>query len=128
MQQFQAMYPELTEIYSIGKSFLGTDLMVMEITNKATGPSAEKPGVLPGRGDPCRGAGWASAVATYGLAYLLNNYGTDPQVDPPPGHHGSSTKIPVRPKFNPDGSDLVAWPPPTSPLTRGYHDTDPRMR
>ena len=102
LQQFHAMYPELTELYSIGKSFLGADLMVMEITNKATGPSDEKPGFYLDGGIHS-GELVASAVATYGLAYLLNNYGSDAQVT----RLLDTMVFYVRPKFNPDGSDLV---------------------
>ena len=37
-------YPELTELHKIGKSYLGKDLLVLEITNEATGSGSSKPG------------------------------------------------------------------------------------
>ncbi|MCH7526661.1 MAG: M28 family peptidase, partial [Planctomycetes bacterium] len=45
MERWSEMYPELTELYSIGQSYEGVDLMVMEVTNEATGPAADKPAV-----------------------------------------------------------------------------------
>ena len=37
-------YRELTELHRIGKSYLGKDLLVLEITNEATGSGSLKPG------------------------------------------------------------------------------------
>ena len=36
-------FPELTSLYSIGKTLKGTQLMVLEITNKQTGKASDKP-------------------------------------------------------------------------------------
>ena len=44
MQHYARRYPDLTDLYSIGKSYLGVDLMVMEVTNSDRRPAAEKPG------------------------------------------------------------------------------------
>jgi len=37
-------YPNITKLHTIGKSYLGKDLHVLEIANKATGKALEKPG------------------------------------------------------------------------------------
>jgi len=37
-------FPELTRLYSIGETLKGTQLMVLEITNKQTGGASDKPG------------------------------------------------------------------------------------
>ncbi|HSL95868.1 MAG TPA: M14 family zinc carboxypeptidase, partial [Thermoleophilia bacterium] len=39
-----AAYPKLATLRSIGRSFQGRDVWVMEITNPDTGPGASKPG------------------------------------------------------------------------------------
>jgi len=102
MREFAALHPGLTEMYSIGKSYLGADLWVMEITNKATGPALEKPGFYIDGGLHA-GELTGSVVATYALGYLLNGYGKDERVT----RLLDTMTFYVRPKFNPDGSDLV---------------------
>lgn len=42
LREWAQMYPGLTNLYSIGETLKGTPLMVLEITNEATGPAAEK--------------------------------------------------------------------------------------
>ncbi|MCX7973422.1 MAG: M14 family zinc carboxypeptidase, partial [Candidatus Aminicenantes bacterium] len=37
-------YPHLTKLHLIGKSYLGKDLLVLEITNQKNGRAIEKPG------------------------------------------------------------------------------------
>ena len=37
LRELHALYPEMTELYSIGESLLGAELLVMEVTNEATG-------------------------------------------------------------------------------------------
>jgi hypothetical protein len=45
LRELVQQYPELAELYSIGKSGEGRDLWVLEITNKNTGPGKSKPGM-----------------------------------------------------------------------------------
>ena len=47
LREFHGLYPELTEMYEIGKSFEGRPLWVMEVTAEITGPAAEKPAAAP---------------------------------------------------------------------------------
>lgn len=102
LRSFHALYPNLTELYSIGRSYLGAELMVMEITNKATGPALEKPGFYLDGGVHSAEL-TSSAVATWVLGYLLNNYGKDPRIT----RLLDTMTFYIRPKFNPDGSDHV---------------------
>ncbi|MFT5143182.1 MAG: hypothetical protein ACI80V_003713 [Rhodothermales bacterium] len=102
LESWANKYPDLTEVYSIGKSYEGVDLMVMAVTNEATGPASEKPALyLDGGIHAAELTG--SEVAMYTLEYLLTNYGIDPEVT------GllDTRAFYVRPKFNPDGSNLV---------------------
>ena len=102
LREFHALYPELTELYPVGESFRGQPLMLLEITNKATGPASRKPALYVDGGIHAAEL-TGSAVATYLIGYLLNGYGDDDR----------STALLdtrafyVRPKFNPDGSDIA---------------------
>lgn len=102
LREFHALYPHLTELYEIGKSYRGRPLMVVEITNEATGPARDKPALYVDGGIHA-GELTASAVATHLVAHLLNNHGRDPRVTA----LLDARAFYVRPKFNPDGSDLA---------------------
>jgi Zinc carboxypeptidase len=102
LRELHELYPDLTELYSIGTSFRGQPLMVIEITNRKTGKADEKPALYVDGGIHAAEL-TGSAVATYLIGYLLNGYGTDARVT----HLLDSRVFYVRPKFNPDGSDLA---------------------
>ncbi|MCY3547475.1 MAG: M14 family metallopeptidase [Gemmatimonadetes bacterium] len=102
LREFAALYPGLTELHNIGESFYGQPLMVLTITNEATGPAAEKPAFYVDGGIHA-GELTASAVATHLIGHLLNGYGNDPRVTA----LLDARAFYVRPKFNPDGSDLA---------------------
>ena len=94
--------PKLTEMYSIGKSFKGADLMVIEITNEETGKAADKPALYVDGGIHA-GELTGSAVALYLVNHLLANYGKDTRITRLLDSHAFY----IRPKFNPDGADLA---------------------
>ena len=43
LQGMVEAYPKLAKLHTIGKSYLGKDLLVLEITNQETGRGTEKP-------------------------------------------------------------------------------------
>jgi len=101
MRTYAGRFPVLTKLYSIGKSFKGADLMVMEVTNRDAGPAEEKPGFYVD-GNIHSGELTGSAVTLYLMGYLLDRYGKDPAVTAL-----LDTRVfYLRPKFNPDGADL----------------------
>ncbi|MDE2805061.1 MAG: M14 family metallopeptidase [Gemmatimonadota bacterium] len=102
LREFAALYPGLTELHQIGESFYGQPLMLITITNEATGPAAEKPALYVDGGIHA-GELTASAVATHLIGHLLNGYGNDPRITA----LLDTRAFYVRPKFNPDGSDLA---------------------
>lgn len=102
LAEWAVLYPELTEVRQIGESLLGAPLMVITITNEATGPAEEKPALYVDGGLHAAEL-TGSSVATHVIAHLLSGYGTDPQVT----RLLDTRTFHVRPKFNPDGSDLV---------------------
>jgi len=102
MRHYARSYPHLTKLYSIGKSYLGVDLMVIEVTNFGSGPAEEKPGIYID-GNIHSGELTGSAVTLYLMGYLLDRYGNDREVT-----RLLDTRVfYLRPKFNPDGADLA---------------------
>jgi Zinc carboxypeptidase len=102
MERLSLRYPELTELESIGRSYEGVELLVMTITNEATGPASEKPAFyLDGGIHAAELTG--SEVALYTLGYLLEHSKNDAQVRA----LLDTRSFYIRPKFNPDGSNLV---------------------
>ena len=128
LREFHTLYPELTELHRIGESFHGQPLMVITITNQATGPASEKPALYVDGGLHA-GELTGSAVATHLIGHLLNGYGSDPRVTA----LLDTRAFHVRPKFNPDGSDLAlihdvslrSTPHPFDDDEDGVADEDP---
>ena len=110
MKHLAGAYPELSELYSIGKSLQGRDLWTMEITNKETGAADEKSGLWID-GNTHSGEVTGSAVCLYTIGYLLENYGKDEFVT----DLLDNTAIYVLPRVNPDGAEIF--------LTQPYHRT-----
>lgn len=102
LREFHDLYPELTELRAIGESLEGRTLWVMEVTAEITGPASEKPALYLDGGIHA-GELTASQVALYTLGHLLTRYGWDPEVTDLLEEYAFY----VRPKFNPDGSDLA---------------------
>ena len=102
LREFHALHPHLTELHQIGESYRGQPLLLMTITNGATGPAADKPALYVDGGIHA-GELTASAVATHLIGHLLNGYGSDPRITA----LLDLRAFYIRPKFNPDGSDLA---------------------
>ena len=75
--------------------------MVLEITNKRTGPATEKPGYYYD-GNIHSGELTGAEVTLHFAWYLLSNYGIDDRVT----QLLDTRVIYIRPKFNPDGADI----------------------
>ena len=126
--EFHVMYPGLTELDQVGESYYGQPLMLITITNEATGPAADKPALYVDGGIHA-GELTGSAVATHFIGHLLNGYGNDPRVTA----LLDTRAFYVRPKFNPDGSDLAliedqflrSTPHPFDEDEDGVADEDP---
>ncbi|HUF68217.1 MAG TPA: M14 family metallopeptidase [Longimicrobiales bacterium] len=102
MRELARRHPGLTNLYSIGKSYLGKDLMLIEVTNEETGPASEKPALYLDGGIHA-GELAGSAVALYVLGQLLAGYGDNQRIT----ELLDTRAFYIRPKFNPDGADLA---------------------
>lgn len=102
LRDWSRRFPQLTNLYSIGKSLKGADLMLIEVTNEATGAAETKPALYLDGGIHA-GELTGSAVATYVLGQLLFGFSKDERITELLDTHAFY----IRPKFNPDGSDLA---------------------
>jgi hypothetical protein len=102
LRDWSRRFPQLTNLYSIGKSLKGADLMLIEVTNEATGAAETKPALYLDGGIHA-GELTGSAVATYILGQLLFGFSKDERITELLDTHAFY----IRPKFNPDGSDLA---------------------
>jgi len=100
LAEWVKQHPELAKLHTIGQSYLGTDLTLIEITNHETGPAAEKPALYVD-GNIHSSELTSGALALFFAGYLLDGYGTDPQVTA----LLDTRAFYIRPKFNPDGAD-----------------------
>lgn len=102
----RAYYPMLTELHTIGKSYLGKDLLVLEITNKETGEGATKPGYFID-GSLHSGEVFGGEVCLHTILTLLSGYADDPRVT-----ELLDTRVfYIMPKLNPDGSEYAITTP-----------------
>lgn len=76
LNQWHEQYPNLTKLYSIGKTYEQREMYMLEITNKATGEGDNKPGYYID-GNFHAGEVTGCAVAMYTINHMLNNYGKE---------------------------------------------------
>lgn len=101
MQNWAEQYPDLVELYQVGRSFGGRVLWQMTLSNRKTGKHTDKPGAM---FDAGRHSGEISGTesALYLMWYLLDRYGKDADVT----RLLDEKAIYIRPLNNPDGSDM----------------------
>ncbi len=119
LEAWSLEFPTLTKLYSIGNTLRGNPLMVIEITNKSTGPAEDKPGYYYD-GNIHAGELTGAEVALHFAWYLLSNYGKDERVT----NLVDTRAIYIRPKFNPDGADLALTSAQTLRSTPRPYDND----
>lgn len=94
-------YPDLVDLYSVGRSFEGRDIWQITITNKKTGKDTDKPAFFLEGG---RHAGEITGVETtlYFINEVLTRYGSDPAIT----RLVDTKTLYCRPNNNPDGNAL----------------------
>ena len=101
LRQWAADYPNIVDLYSVGKSFEGRDIWQITITNKATGKDTDKPAMFI-EGNRHSGEVTAAESALWFAWHILSGYGTDPAMT----RLVDTKAIYVKVKNNPDGSEL----------------------
>lgn len=100
MKELERRYPKLAKVYVIGKSYLGKDLHLIEITNREIKPALEKPAVYID-GNMHTGEQTGAMLTLYMIHYLLTNYGKDEQAT----RLVDNCTFYLRPKYEVDASD-----------------------
>jgi hypothetical protein len=101
LQRWARQYPELVELYEIGKSFEGRPILQVTLTNKITGADTDKPAAF-FEGNRHSGEITSAESVLWMLQYLLENYGRDDDIT----RIIDTKTIYLRPVNNPDGHNL----------------------
>jgi len=101
LRKWAADYPNIVDLYSVGKSFEGRDIWQITITNKSTGKDTDKPAMFI-EGNRHSGEVTAAESALWFARHILSGYGKDPALT----KLVDTKAIYVRVKNNPDGSEL----------------------
>ncbi len=105
LQEVVEAYPSITRLHNIGKSYLGKDLLVLEITNQSQ-DGLKKPGYwIDGNLHSSEVMGADVCLKT--IETLVTQYGRDPFIT----NLLDTRTIYILPKFNPDGSELYLTTP-----------------
>ena len=112
-------YPNLVDLYSVGKSFEGRDIWQITITNKAAGKDTDKPAMFV-EGGRHSGEVTASECALWIGWYVLSHYGQDPEIT----NLVDTKTLYLKPKNNPDGSDLYLLTAQSNRSTVRPYDDD----
>jgi hypothetical protein len=101
LRKWAESYPDLVELYEVGKSFEGRPVFQITLTNKKIGKETEKPAAY-FEGGRHSGEVTASESVIWLAQYLLSNYGKDPAIT----KLLDTKTIYLRPVNNPDGHNL----------------------
>ena len=101
LRKWAADYPNLIDLYSVGKSFEGRDIWQITITNKATGKDTDKPAMFI-EGNRHSGEVTAAESALWFAWHILGGYGSDPAMT----KLVDTKTLYVKVKNNPDGSEM----------------------
>jgi len=119
LEKWKKEYPDLVELYSVGKSFEGRDIWQMTISNKSTGKDTDKPAMYL-EGNRHSGEVTGAESALYFAWHVLTNYGKDPEIT----NLVDTKDLYVRVKNNPDGSELYLNTVQSNRSTVRPHDSD----
>ena len=119
LQGVTKAYPNITKLHNIGKSYLGKDLLVLEITNHDSGEASEKPGYWMD-GNLHAGEVFGAEVCLKTIDTLVTQYGKDPFIT----DLVDTRTIYIMPKLNPDGSDHYLTKPDSMRSSVRPHDAD----
>ncbi|MGH8242961.1 MAG: M14 family metallopeptidase [Steroidobacteraceae bacterium] len=102
LQQWAAARPQLVQLESIGETPAGRSIWFLTLTNRATGPAAEKPALMVDGN--MHATEWAGGVAALHFVHtLLEGYGSDERVT----RLLDTRAVYVLPRMTPDGVDAT---------------------
>ncbi len=106
LQQCVDEYPHLAQLESIGKSYEGRDIWMLELTHRSSGEAADKPAMYIDANIHA-GEVTGSHVCLHTILHLLAGYGTDTEVT----HLLDTRAFYLIPRINPDGAELYLTTP-----------------
>lgn len=101
MERFAKAYPDIVDLYEIGKSYEGRPIIQMTVTNKKTGKATDKPAAF-FEGNRHSGEVTSAESVMWLMQYLLENYGRNEEIT----RIIDRNAIYLRPVNNPDGHNL----------------------
>lgn len=101
LREWAGKYPDLIDLYEVGKSYEGRPIYQITLTNKKTGKDTDKPAAF-FEGGRHSGEVTAAETVLWMINYMLQNYGKDPDVT----HLIDTKTIYFKPVNNPDGHNL----------------------
>ena len=119
MREWAQRYPDLVELYTVGKSFGGEPIWQLTLTNKKTGKHTDKPGAF-FEGGRHSGEITATESALYLAWYVLTNYGKDTAIT----RLLDRKTLYVKPVVNPDGSEMYRLTAQANRSSVRPHDSD----
>lgn len=101
LKKWAETYPEILDLYEIGKSFEGRPIYQITLTNKKTGKDTDKPAAF-FEGNRHSGEITSAESVMWLIKYLLDNYGKDTEIT----HIIDTKALYIKPVNNPDGENL----------------------
>src|SRR5690606_11035109 len=119
LRRWAERYPEIMDLYEIGRSFEGRPIMQVTLTNKSTGAATTKPAAF-FEGGRHSGEITASESVLWLMQHLLENYGRDARITA----LLDTKAIHLRVQNNPDGSNLYLNTAQANRSSVRPHDSD----
>ena len=119
LKKWEKDYPNIVDLYSVGKSFEGRDIWQMTVTNKSTAKDTDKPAMFI-EGNRHSGEVTGAESALWFAWHILSNYGQDPEIT----RLIDTKTLYVKIKNNPDGSELYLNTAQSNRSTVKPHDDD----
>lgn len=101
LHRWAERYPQIMDLYEVGRSFEGRPIFQVTLTNKETGAHTDKPAAF-FEGGRHSGEITSSESVLWLIRHLLEGYGKDPEIT----RLLDTRTIYLRPQNNPDGSNL----------------------
>jgi hypothetical protein len=101
LRRWAERYPDIVELYEVGRSWENRPILQMTVTNRATGSKEDKPAAY-FEGGRHSGEITSSESVMWLAQHILENYGRDPRIT----RLVDTKAITFRPQNNPDGSNF----------------------
>jgi hypothetical protein len=119
LKRWAEEYPNLVELYEVGRSFEGRPILQVTLTNQETGAATDKPAAF-FEGGRHSGEVTSSESVLWLMQHLLEGYGHDDEIT----ELLDTKTIYLKPKNNPDGSNMYLHTAQRNRSSVRPHDSD----